>query len=85
MALSSTPRRELDIIGKEGTLSRVQEIELQIRSLSKSELQELRAGLDEIEAQSWDEQIAADSMAGKLDSLIERALKDEREGKTTPL
>ena len=43
------------------------------------------ARLNELEARRWDEQIADDSMAGKLNSLFTRALKDEQEGNTTPL
>ena len=66
-------------------MSRVQQIEEQLRTLSGSELRELRAWLDEFEAQRWDEQIAADSGSGKLNHLLERALKDEQEGNTTPL
>ena len=46
---------------------------------------ELRAWLDEFESQLWDEQIASDSNAGNLDLILDRARKDEREGKTTPL
>lgn len=66
-------------------MSRVQEIEEQLRTLSGPELRELRAWLDEFESQLWDEQIASDSNAGNLDLILDRARKDEREGKTTPL
>ena len=33
----------------------------------------------------WDQQIAADSKAGKFDSLINEALAEHRAGKTKPL
>ena len=66
-------------------MSRVQEIEEQLRTLSGPELRELRAWLDEFESQLCDEQIASDSNAGNLDLILDRARKDEREGKTTPL
>ena len=36
------------------------------------------------EAQQWDQQLAADAAAGKLDSLAEEALRELREGRTTP-
>jgi len=36
-------------------------------------------------AQLWDEQLVADSKAGKLNKLIALALADERDGKTTDL
>ena len=66
-------------------MSRVQAIEDQVRELSGPEVRELRTWLDDFEAQLWDDQIAADSKMRKFDSLIERALADEREGKTTDL
>ena len=66
-------------------MSRVQEIEEQLRSLSPAELRELRCWIEELEARQWGEEIARDSDAGKLDFLMERALKDENEGKTASL
>ena len=66
-------------------MSRVEEIEDRVRHLSGPELRELRAWLDDFEAEIWDKQIDADSRAGKFDALIERALADERDGKTTDL
>jgi hypothetical protein len=72
-------------IGYDGSVSRVQEIEEQLRTLSGPELRELRTWLDEFEAQRWDDQIAVDSNTGKLNQLLQRALKDEEEGNTTPL
>ena len=66
-------------------MSRVQEIEDRVRELSGPEVRELREWLDEFEAELWDEQLAADSKAGKLNKLIERALADEQDGKTTEL
>lgn len=46
---------------------------------------ELRAGLVEHEEVRWDRQIEADSAAGKLDSLIEEGLAEDRAGTTAPL
>ena len=66
-------------------MSRVQAIEDQVRELSGPETRELRAWLDDFEAQLWDERIAANSKMGKFDSLIERAVADERDGKMTEL
>jgi len=66
-------------------VSRVQAIEDQVRELSGPEVRELRAWLDEFEAQLFEDRIAADSKMRKFDSLIERALADERNGKTTYL
>ena len=67
------------------SLSRVQEIVEQVRSLTGAELRELRAWLDEYENQVWNEQFAAEVAAGKWDELAEKALQDHREGKSTPL
>ena len=66
-------------------MSRVQEITEQLRTLSAAELRELRAWLDEYEDQIWDGQFAAEVAAGKWDTLAEKALRDHREGRTTPL
>jgi hypothetical protein len=73
------------IIKEEPVMSRVQEIVEQLRSLSPAELSELRAWLDEREDQLWDETFAAEVSAGKWDGLAEKALKEHREGKSTPL
>ena len=66
-------------------MSRVQEIEEQLRALSGAELRELRAWLDDYENQLWDEQFEGELAAGKWDALTEKALKDHQEGKSTPL
>ena len=66
-------------------MSRVQEITEQLRALSGAELRELRAWLDEYEDRIWDEQFEAEIAAGKWDELAEKALRDHREGKSTPL
>jgi hypothetical protein len=66
-------------------VSRVQEITEQLLSLSGAELRELRAWLDEYEDRIWDEQFEAEIAAGKWDELAEKALRDHREGKSTPL
>jgi hypothetical protein len=69
----------------EAALSRVQEIEEQLRTLSGAELRELRAWLDRYEDQAWDERFAAEVGGGDWDARAEKALKDHREGKSTPL
>ena len=66
-------------------MSRVEEIEEQLRKLSGPELRELRAWLDEYENRNWDEQFDAEFAAGKWDELGEQALLDHREGKSTAL
>jgi hypothetical protein len=66
-------------------MSRVEELEGQIRSLSASEFQELRAWLAEHDAEMWDRQFQADAHAGRLDAIAERALKDLAGNRSTDL
>ena len=63
-------------------MSRVQEIEAQLRQLSLEEPRELRAWLDEFEARQWDALSEADSKAGKLnvpcdlEEIVETSLSE---------
>ena len=66
-------------------MAAVKLIERQIEELNDDSFAELRAWFVEYEEARWDRQIEADSAAGKLDSLIEEALAEDRAGKTTPL
>jgi hypothetical protein len=66
-------------------MSRVEELEGQIRTLSSNEFQELRAWLAEYDAQIWDRQFNADAISGRLDALGNQALKDFSEGRSTDL
>ena len=54
-------------------MSRVEELEGQIKALSSSEFQELRAWLAEYDAEAWDRQIETDALSGKLDSIADQA------------
>jgi hypothetical protein len=66
-------------------VSRVQELEGQIKELSSNEFQELRAWLAEYEAEVWDQQLHADACAGRLDAIADQALKDFSENRSTDL
>ena len=66
-------------------MSRVEELEGQIKALSSHEFQELRAWLAEYDAGIWDRQFDADVLAGRLDAIGDRALKDFSEGRSTDL
>ena len=66
-------------------MSRVQEIADQLRTLSGAELRELRAWLEAYDDQIWDEEFAAGVAAGRWNALAEKALRDHREGSSTPL
>jgi regulator of replication initiation timing len=66
-------------------MTKVQQIEQQIRELSATEISELREWLEQLDADNWDRQIEADVNAGKLDALADRALRAKAAGKTTEL
>ena len=61
-------------------MSKLETLEREIKQLSSAELAQVRAWLDELEADAWDAQIEADSLAGKLDHLIANALEEEAAG-----
>ncbi|MCI0478808.1 MAG: hypothetical protein L0Y55_21400 [Anaerolineales bacterium] len=64
----------------EAEMTRVQEIEIAIESLSPDEYARLRQWFTERDWEQWDRQIAADSEAGKLDFLIQEALAEKKQG-----
>lgn len=66
-------------------MSKIEELENEIRKLSANELASFRRWFVEFDAEAWDRQIEADVRAGKLDAVAEEALKDYRAGRTTPL
>lgn len=66
-------------------MTKVQAIEEQIKSLSQSELAELRDWLLEHDWAEWDRQVEQDSRAGKLERLFEKARADHAAGKSTKL
>jgi hypothetical protein len=66
-------------------MSRVEELESQIKTLSSTEFRELRAWLAEHDAQIWDRQFHADVHAGRLDAIADRALNDFAENRSTDL
>jgi hypothetical protein len=66
-------------------VSRVEELEGKIKSLSSHELQELRAWLAEYDSEAWDKQLHADVISGRLDALADKALQDFSEGRSTDL
>jgi hypothetical protein len=66
-------------------MSRVEELEGQIKALSPNDFQELRAWLAEYDAAVWDQQFHADAHAGRLDAIADQALKDFSLGISTDL
>ena len=66
-------------------MSKVEQIENQIRQLTPAEMADLRAWFAEIDADAWDAQIEADVRSGKLDRLAEAAVRDHVAGRSTEL
>lgn len=66
-------------------MSRVEQIEGEIRTLTPDELKTLRDWFFQFDAEAWDQQIEADVRSGKLKSLVERAIRDHEAGRSTPL
>ena len=69
----------------EGIISRVENVDSQIRDLSSEELRALRVWFAEYDAEAWDRQLEADVSAGRLDHLAEQALRDHEAGLSTKL
>jgi hypothetical protein len=66
-------------------MRKVEQIEREIRGLSREEFAELRDWLLQQDWALWDAQIASDSAASRLDNLKADALADYRSKRTRPL
>lgn len=66
-------------------MSKVEEIEAAIESLSEDEYVRLRKWFSEKDWEKWDRQIEADSESGKLDFLVREALDEKAKGKLKEL
>jgi len=66
-------------------MSKVEQIEQQVQSLSQEELAQFRAWFLEFDWAMWDRQLERDVASGKLDALADKALRDHASGKTKPL
>jgi hypothetical protein len=67
-----------------GQMSKVKELELQIKALSAEELATFREWFARFDARAWDCQFEADVQAGKLDQAAAQALRDHAAGRSTP-
>jgi hypothetical protein len=61
-------------------MTTVEDIEKAIQKLGASEFNRLRAWFEDYQAARFDEKIASDADAGKLDRLAEQAVADFRKG-----
>jgi hypothetical protein len=66
-------------------MNTIQEIERAIQTLGPRELEELYSWLDRHCPQPIDARLQSDLAAGRLDSVIHRALADEKDGRVQPL
>lgn len=66
-------------------MSTVEKIEAEILKLSPQEFSQLASWFLELDEQRWDEQIARDVAAGKLDFLAKEALSEYEAGNSQQL
>jgi len=66
-------------------MSRLEELEGQVKQLTAEELQKFREWFAQFDAEVWDRQFESDAQSGKLDELAARALRDHKAGRTTEL
>jgi hypothetical protein len=66
-------------------MSRLENIEDQVKQLNSEELRAFRDWFVRFDAEAWDRQFEADVRSGKLDRLAERALHDHNSGESTDL
>lgn len=66
-------------------MSKVENIEQEVRNLTPSELAAFRRWFVEFDAQVWDLQIEKDAREGRLDKLADEALAAHRAGKSKEL
>jgi len=63
----------------------LQEIEKTISDLPPEELSKFREWFLAFDAESWDQQFEEDAIAGRLDSLADKAISEHRAGESTEL
>ena len=66
-------------------MSRLENIEGQVKGLSPDELSAFRDWFAAYDAEAWDTQFEADVRNGKLRTLAERALRDHEAGRSSLL
>lgn len=64
---------------------KVEDLERDIRQLSREQLRQFRAWYEQFDSDAWDEQIEHDSKNGRLDDLAKQAIKEHQSGKTRKL
>ncbi len=66
-------------------MGKVENLEREVTDLSPEELAAFRKWFIAYDWEAWDRQFDQDVLAGKLDALADRALRDHEAGKSTKL
>jgi hypothetical protein len=66
-------------------MSKIQNIEREVKGLNPDELQAFRKWFWEFDAQEWDRQFEKDALSGKLDSLAGKAIKAFKSGRCSEI
>ncbi|MGQ0636105.1 MAG: hypothetical protein ACT4QC_15950 [Planctomycetaceae bacterium] len=66
-------------------MNSLKEIARAVSELPDADLARFRTWFAEFDAEAWDQQLAADIAAGRLDKLADEALGDVRDGRCTDL
>ena len=66
-------------------MNRVESIEGQVKELSSDELKAFRDWFASYDEEIWDAQIEADGRTGKLRSVVDRAIRDHKSGRSSLL
>mgnify|MGYP001571136191 FL=1 len=66
-------------------MTRVEQLEHEIKKLNRADFEVFRNWFLEYEADAWDRQMEEDVQAGKLDKLAEEALAAHKAGRTKEL
>ncbi len=64
-------------------MSKVEDLERQVKDLSPKKLAAFRKWFIAYDSEAWDRQLEQDVLAGKLDALADKALRDHAAGKST--
>jgi hypothetical protein len=66
-------------------MRKLERIEQQIQALSPEELAEFRTWFLEFDWAAWDRELERDVTAGKLDTLMDTAVREHEAGRSKPL
>ena len=66
-------------------MTRIEQLENQIKQLNSDELAAFRKWFREFDAEEWDRQIERDVEAGRLDRLADKAIEDYQAGRIKEL